>query len=139
MTSGAWGQTYSSGDAGKHTAEGATVIEVQLRPGVHGCVSVPLGCLTLGLMPLLARQGEGHFIRRMDEAGVETRNGKRFAWSEFGRIERVKSRMGNASSGSLSDEYLLYAPNGRVSLPIWRTVNAQECLNYAFAHLPRSV
>jgi len=115
------------------------VIEVQLRPGVHGCVSVPLGCLTLGLVPLLVRQAEGHFIRRMDEAGVETRNGKRFAWSEFGRIQRVTSRMGSGSSGWLSDEYLLYAPGGRVSLPLWRTVNGQECLNYALEHLPASL
>jgi hypothetical protein len=87
-------------------------------------------------MPLLVRQGEGHFIRRMDEAGVETRDGKRYAWSEFGRVQRVQSRMGRASSGSLSDEYLLYATGGRVSLPLWRTVNAQEALDYVLAHLP---
>jgi hypothetical protein len=115
------------------------VIEVQLRPGVHGCITVPLGCLTLGLVPLLMRQGEGHFIRRMDEDGVETRKGKRIAWGEFGRAERVRSRMGSSSSGSLSDEILLYAPQGRVSLPLWRTVNAQEALEYAVAHLPASV
>jgi len=90
--------------------------------------------LTLGLVPLLMRQGEKHFIRRMDEAGIETRGGKRYAWSEFGRIEHVTSRIG--SSGNLSDEYLLYAPGGRVSLPLWRTVNAQESLEYARARLP---
>ena len=112
------------------------MIEVQLRPGVSGCVSVPLGCLTLGLMPLLVRQGEGHFIRRMDDAGVETRNGKRYAWGDFGRAERVRSRMRSSSSGSLSDEILLYAPGGRASLPLWRTVNAQEALQYAVARLP---
>jgi hypothetical protein len=112
------------------------VIEVQLRRGVHGCIMVPLGCLTLGLVPLLTRQAEGHFIRRMDEAGVETRNGKRYSWDEFGRIERVRSRMGSASSGSLSDEYLIYAPNGRASLPLWRTVNAQEASEYLLSHLP---
>ena len=112
------------------------MIEVQLRRGVHGCIMVPLGCLTLGLVPLLTRQAEGHFIRRMDEAGVETRNGKRYSWDEFGRIERVRSRMGSASSGSLSDEYLIYAPNGRASLPLWRTVNAQEASEYLLSHLP---
>jgi hypothetical protein len=85
------------------------------------------------------RQGEGHFIRRMDEAGVETRNSKRYAWSDFGRIERVRSRMGSGSSGSLSDEYLIYAPKGRVSLPLWRTVNAQEATDYLLSHLPPSL
>jgi hypothetical protein len=112
------------------------VIEVQLRPGVHGCVTVPLGCLSLGLVPLLTRWGEGHFIRRMDEAGVETRNGKRYAWGEFGPIERVRSRMGSGSSGSLSDEYLIYAQQGRDSRPLWRTVNAQEASDYLLSHLP---
>src|SRR5262249_18813087 len=118
---------------------GEIVIEVQLRPGVHGCVTVPLGCLTLGLVPLLTRQAEGHFIRRMDEAGVETANGKRYIWSEFGRIERVRSRMGSTSSGSLSDEYLIYAQKGRVSLPLWRTLNASEASDYLLSHLPPSL
>jgi hypothetical protein len=114
------------------------VIEVQLRPGVHGCVSVPLGCLTLGVMPLLVRQGEGHFIRRMDEAGIETRNGKHVAWGEIGRAQRTTSRIGT-SGGTLSDEILLYGPSGRVSLPLWRTVNAEEALSFLLAHLPPSV
>ncbi len=48
------------------------MIEVQLRPGVPGCVTMPLGCLSLGLVPLLTRWGEGHFARHMDERGVET-------------------------------------------------------------------
>jgi hypothetical protein len=113
------------------------VIEVQLRPGVHGCISMPLGCLTLGLMPLLVRQGEGHFIRRMDEAGIETRNGKRVAWGEIGRAQRTTSRIG--SGGNLSDEILLFFPGGRVSLPLWRTVNAEESLGFLLAHLPRDV
>jgi hypothetical protein len=115
------------------------VIEVQLRPGVPGCVSIPLGCLTLGLMPFLVRRGEGHFVRRMDDAGIETRSGKRFAWSEFTRIRRVTTKMGSSSGGTMSDEYQMYASRGLVSLPLWRTVNAQECLDYALARLPASV
>jgi hypothetical protein len=110
------------------------VIEVELRPGVHGCVSVPLGCLTLGLVPLLTRQGEGHFIRRMDEAGIETRNGRRLAWGEIGRAQRTTSRIG--AGGNLSDEILLFGPGSRVSLPLWRTVNAEASLSYLLAHLP---
>jgi hypothetical protein len=113
------------------------MIEVQLRPGVHGCVTMPLGCLSLGLVPFLMRRGEGHFIRRMDDEGVETRAGKRIAWSEFTRIQRVRSTMGGG--GTLSDEYQLTSPRGRVSLPLWRTVNAQETLEYALARLPANL
>jgi hypothetical protein len=117
------------------------MIEVQLRPGVSGCVTVPLGCMTLGLFPLLRKMGERHFIRRMDDEGVETRGGTRIAWGEFRHLQRVVSRMGSGSSsgGGLSDEYLLDSPRGRVSLPLWRTVNAQEALDYLVAHLPREL
>lgn len=103
---------------------------------MHGCVSVPLGCLSLGLVPLLVRQGEGHFIQRMDDAGVETRAGKRIAWNEFTRIQRMTTRMGG---GTLSDEYQLTSPQGRVSLPLWRAVNARESLEYMLARLPASL
>ena len=117
------------------------MIDVQLRPGVHGCISAPLGCLTLGLMPLLRRLGERHFIRTMDEQGVVTRGGARYAWDEFRSVRRVVSRLGSGSAagGSLSDEYILDAPRGRVSLPLWRTVNAQEARDYALSHLPASL
>ena len=103
---------------------------------MHGCVSVPLGCLSLGLVPLLVHQGEGHFIKRMDDLGVETRSGRRIAWSEFTRIQRITARMGG---GTLSDEYQLTSPRGRVSLPLWRAVNAQEALDYMLARLPENI
>jgi hypothetical protein len=115
------------------------MIDVQLRPGVHGCITVPLGCLTLGLMPLLQHLGERHFIRQMDEQGVVTRGGTRIAWDEFKHVRRVVSKMGNSSAGSMSDEYILDSPRGRVSLPLWRTSNAQEVRDYALAHVSASV
>jgi hypothetical protein len=119
---------------------GASMIDVQLRPGVSGCITVPLGCLTLGLMPLLQHMGERHFIRQMDEEGVVTRGGTRIAWSEFKHVRRVISRMGHSSAaGSMSDEYVLDSPRGRVSLPLWRTVNAQEARDFALTHLPASL
>lgn len=116
------------------------MIEVQLRPGVSGCITVPLGCLTLGLFPLLSKMGERHFIRQMDDEGVVTRAGTRIRWEEFRHIQRVRSKMGSGSGGgSLSDEYLLDSPRGRVSLPLWRTVNAEEAQSYLFARLPREL
>lgn len=113
------------------------MIEVQLRPGVGGCVRYPLGCLTLGLFPVLTRYAERHFIRRMDETGVETRGGKRIGWNEFTRMQRVATTMGGG--GYLSDEYQLHSPRGRVSLPMWRAENGQEALNFALARLPSTV
>jgi hypothetical protein len=92
-----------------------------------------MGCLTLGLYPLLAMVGERHFIRRMDEEGVETRGGTRIAWQEFTRVEHVQGTM---KGNTLSDEFLFQSPKGRVSLPMWRTVNAQEALDFALAHVP---
>ena len=115
------------------------MVDVQLRPGVSGCITVPLGCMTLGLFPLLRKMGERHFIRRMDEDGVETRGGTRIRWDEFRHVQRVASRMGSGSGGSLSDEYLLDSPRGRVSLPLWRTVNGEEARDYLFAHLPNEL
>ena len=47
--------------------------------------------------------------------------------------------MGSGTGGALSDEYLLDSPRGRVSLPLWRTVNAEEARDYLFAHLPREL
>ena len=57
-------------------------MDIDLRPPMNGCLLALVTVMTLGLYPLLRKMGEGHFIRRMDEAGFETRGGKRFAWSE---------------------------------------------------------
>jgi hypothetical protein len=75
------------------------MIEVQLRPGAPGCLTVPLGCLTLGLVPLLMRMNQRHFAWRMDEQGIETRGGKLIGWSEFTSIKRVRSGRGMPGQG----------------------------------------
>ncbi len=130
-------------------------LEVQLRPGVPGCVTMPLGCLTLGLVPFLTRWGERHFARRMDEFGVETRGGKRIAWSEFTSIKRSQGTLGygpglghrvlrtkvtddlySPRADALSDEYLLESSRGRVSVPFWRVANADAVRAFTLAHVP---
>ena len=109
------------------------MIEVRLRRQPQGCVYWPLAVMTLGVVPLLKSSAERHFIQRMDETGIETRGKTRIGWNEFTRIERVQGTMKGAV---LSDEYLLTSSKGKVSLPLWRTENAQEVGDYAFRHLP---
>ncbi len=127
------------------------MIEVQLRPGVPGCVTIPLGCLTLGLFPLLRGWGERHFARRMGQWGVETRSGKRVAWSEFTSIKRARGIVGagrrvlrvdvsddlySPTTHATSDEYWLESPKGRVSVPFWRAANGDAVREFTLAHLP---
>lgn len=109
------------------------MVEVRLRPGVHGCITVPLAVMSLGLVPLLMRQGERHFIARMDENGFETRGGARVAWTE---IERVQRTVGKVQGMKMSDELLIFSPKGRASLPVWRTENAEEALAFFSSHAP---
>jgi hypothetical protein len=109
------------------------MVEVELRPGVHGCVTLPLAIMTLGLVPLLMRMGEKHFIARMDEQGFETRGGLRVAWSE---IERVQRTVGKVQGMKMSDELVVFTSKGRVSLPVWRTENAGEALAWFTSHAP---
>lgn len=109
------------------------MVEVRLRPGVPGCITVPLAIMTLGLVPMLMRKGERHFLARMDEEGFETRGGTRIAWSE---VERVQRTVGKVQGMKMSDELVLYTRKGRASLPTWRTENADEVLAYFQAHAP---
>jgi hypothetical protein len=111
------------------------MVEVQLRPGVHGCVTLPLAVMSLGLVPLLMRLGERHFIARMDESGLETRGGTRIAWNE---IERVQRTVGKVQGMKMSDELLVFSPKGRASLPVWRTENAEEALAFFLGHAPQA-
>ena len=111
------------------------MIEVQLRPAVPGCVTIPLALLSLGLIPLMTRRAERHFIARMDDAGFETRGGKRIAWSE---VERVQRAIGKVQGVEMSDELILFTPRGRASLPVWRMENAGEAVAYLVAHEPRA-
>lgn len=109
------------------------MLEVRLKPGVPGCVTLPLAVMTLGLVPLLMRQGERDFIARMDDDGFETRGGRRVSWSELTKVRRV---LGKVKGMKLSDEIQLYSPHGRSSLPTWRTENGEEALAYLLARIP---
>jgi len=111
-------------------------MEVKLRPPFHGCLIAILIVITWGIYPLLRRLGERHFIRRMDDEGVETRSGKRVAWSEFTQIRRVVGTMGGAQ---LSNECILKSRKGKVSLSLWRAENADEALDYMLKRLPQDI
>jgi hypothetical protein len=106
-------------------------VDVILRP--QGCLTALATVFTLGLYLLLRPWQQRHFIRRMDEEGVETRGGKRIAWSEFTEVVHT---IGSVQGARVSNEYLLRSPKGRVSLPFWRMQNAQEGLDYLLRHLP---
>ncbi len=111
-------------------------MEVTLRPAPYGCLRMGLGIMSLGLIPWLLRRSERRFIRRMDEGGFETRAGKRIAWTEVTKAERVQGRMNGVV---MSDELLLSTRRGRVSLPVWRAVEPAAARDYAMRHLPPSV
>jgi len=108
-------------------------MEVDLRPGVHGCIYWPLAVMSLGLIPLVMRMGERHFIARMDEHGFETRGGARYAWSDIARVQRT---VGKVQGVKMSDELLVFTGKGRVSLPSRRIVNGEEATSYFLAHAP---
>ena len=111
-------------------------MEVKLRPPFHGCLIALVTLATLGMYPLLRRMGERHFIRRMDDAGVETRSGKRIAWSELTGVTHV---VGKVEGVRFSDEYVLNSEKGKVSLPLWRVENANEALEFMLRHLPPGI
>ena len=109
------------------------MVEVKLRPGVHGCITLPLAILSLGLIPLVMRMGEKHFIARMDDVGFETRGGMRVAWSE---VERVQRTVGKVQGMKMSDELVVYTTKGRASLPTWRIDNNDEAIAFFTRHAP---
>jgi hypothetical protein len=108
-------------------------VDIVLRPAPLGCLRLGLGIMSLGLIPLLLRQREGHFIGRMDEAGFLTRGGKRIAWTEVTGARRVQ---GTLNGAVMSDEVLISTKRGEVSLPVWRAENPAAVVDYAMRHLP---
>ena len=109
-------------------------MEVTLRPAPLGCLRLGLGIISLGLIPLLLRRRELHFIWRMDDAGFETRGGKRIAWTEVTDARQVQGTMNGAV---LSDELLISTRQGTVSLPLWRAEQPAAVREYASRRLPR--
>ena len=111
-------------------------MEVRLRRHPGGCIFWPLTIMTFGLFPLLKNWGERHFIQQMDDTGVVTRGGRKIAWNEFTSIVRWQNKM---SGAVMSDEYILKSPKGKVSLPTWRALNAQEAREYLFQRVPPAI
>lgn len=111
-------------------------MDVTLRPPFRGCLIALLSLMTLGLYPLPRRFAGRRFIRRRDEAGTETRGGKRIAWGDFARIERV---VGTVQGVKMPDEYLLYSSRGRVPLPMRRAASAEEALDYLRRRRPPGI
>jgi hypothetical protein len=115
-------------------------MEVRLRRQPSGCIYWPLTFVTFGVFAWLKSLGERHFIQQMNEAGVLTRGGTHVRWNEFTSLERWQVKMSrSAFVEALSDEYILKSRRGRVSLPLWRTENAKEALDYLVKHLPPNV
>lgn len=108
------------------------MMEVRLRPGVPGCITMALTAMTLGLLPILMRMGERHFVARMDNAGFESRAGARVAWADVQRVQRM---VGRVQGLKMSDEFLLFTSQGRFSLPFWRIENAEEVMAFAATRL----
>lgn len=118
---------------GRANEKGGEDMEVELKPGVPGCVFLPLAVISLGLVPLAMRLGERHFIARMDDDGFVTRGGTRIAWREVTGVQRV---VGKVKGVALSDEFQLRTARGKASLPVWRARNGEEAMNYLLARLP---
>jgi hypothetical protein len=110
-------------------------MEIELQPPMHGCLLALVTVLTFGLYPLLRKMGERHFIRQMDEAGFETRGGRRIAWSQVRRVQRT---VGKLRGVALSDELILFTDQGRASLPSWRAANAEAAQDYLLRRVPRA-
>jgi hypothetical protein len=111
-------------------------MDVMLKPPFGGCLMVFVIVITLGTYPLLRRFGERHFIARMDDEGVETRGGKRVAWTDVTHVQRV---VGKVQGVQMSDEYVVKSTRGRLSLPLWRTTNGAEALDYFVRRVPAGV
>jgi hypothetical protein len=100
-----------------------------------GCMMAFVSVITLGTYPLLRPLMERHFIASMDDAGFETRAGKRFAWAD---VEQIKHLVGEVKGARVSDEYGVWTSKGRSTLPVWRATQPKEVLDYLIQHAPQS-
>jgi len=111
-------------------------MEVTLRAPLPGCLIALVSVMTLGLYPILRRTAERRFIRRMDDAGIETRGGARIAWRD---IDGVRHVIGKVEGVTRSDEYLIHAGKRTISLPLWRIENAAAARDFLVSRLPPGV
>lgn len=106
-------------------------MDVRIIP-LNGCLWVALAVLTLGVAPLAIWLAERSWPRRLDEAGLETRGGRRILWSEFTRIRRVITQ----SSGVTTEHYELQSKQGKVRVAVYRLVDGPHVLEYILQRLP---
>jgi hypothetical protein len=103
---------------------------------MNGCLFAFFALMTLGTVPLLLRMGEWHFIRRMDDAGLETRGGRRIAWSDVTGIRRV---IGTMNGAQIANEIIVRASRRKASLMLSRCINGAEAEAYLLGHVPPNV
>ena len=108
-------------------------MEVDLRPPMGGCMMVFIAVATLGVYPLLRRMIERRYIHRMDDEGFVTRAGKQVRWGEITSIRHISREM---DGRVMSDEYDVRSPQGRSCLPLSRTGNVRDVLDYFTRRVP---
>jgi hypothetical protein len=108
-------------------------MEVRVIPQ-SGCMNIVLGVFTLGIAPLAIKMKERSWPKIVDEQGLETRGGKRIAWNEFTKFEKVVTNV----QGTVTTRYDLHSPQGLVSLVIYRLEDGQKVLDYVWERLPES-
>ena len=102
---------------------------------LNGCLMLILGIFTLGVAPLGIKLKERNWPKLMDEQGLVTRGGKRFAWDEFTRMEKVVTRVQN----TWVERYDLHSPKGKVAVVVYRLQNGPEVLAYIQQRLPDKI
>ncbi|MBK8794105.1 MAG: hypothetical protein IPN59_13505 [Holophaga sp.] len=108
-------------------------MEVKIIP-LNGCMQVFLAVMTLGVAPLMVWLNERSWPKSVDEQGLLTRGGVKIPWSDFSKITRVVTRIGNTSS--TTEHFELVHPKGKVVVTVYRLENGQKILDYIWQRLP---
>ena len=106
-------------------------MDIKIVPLSRGLMVV-LGVCTLGIAPLAIRMKEKHWPKSVDESGLITRGGKRYAWGDFTKVLKVITNV----SGTVTERYDLRASSGTVGIFPGRIQNAQQVMDYIWRRLP---
>ena len=102
--------------------------------GVHWFGQLFLFCMTFGVANLMIWLERNKWPKRMDDSGLTTRIGKRFAWGEFTRIVRVTTF--GPSGGVMATRYDLKSKRGTVTIVPDQLHDGMTVLEYAWQRLP---
>jgi hypothetical protein len=109
-------------------------MEVKLRPALPGCLGIPLGIMTLGIVPLMiANNDRNLFPASVDDQAVVTRAGKRILWTEFTKVRKVVIKNGMSR---YTLEYHFDSPKGRVAFHMRRIENIEQVLAFVWTRIP---